>query len=47
MTKYGIYTELGCLELVCIIEAENYEEARKKAKCLGYGKEYRVEVLEV
>jgi hypothetical protein len=45
MTKYGIYTELGQLELVSVIEANSYEEAREKAKNLGYGKEYRVEEL--
>ena len=47
MTKYGIYTELGQLELVAIITANSYEEAREEAKRLGYGKEYRVEELEV
>ena len=46
MKKYGIYTELGHLELVAIISANGYEEARENAKRLGYGKEYRVEVLE-
>lgn len=46
MNKYGIYTELGQLELVSIVDANSYEEARDKAKKLGYGKEYRVEALE-
>ena len=47
MTLYGVYTELGQLELVAIIEADSYEEAREKAKALGYGKEYRVEELRI
>ena len=46
MKEYGIYTELGQLELVSIVDANSYEEARDKARKLGYGKEYRVEELE-
>ena len=46
MKNYGIYTELGHLELVSIVEANSYEEAKDEAKKLGYGKEYRVEELE-
>jgi hypothetical protein len=46
MKKYGIYTELGQLELVAIVTANSYEEARDKANKLGYGKVYRVEELE-
>ena len=41
--KYGIYIETDTLELVELIEASDYEEARAKARKLGYGKNYRVE----
>lgn len=41
--KFGIYTETDTLELVEIIEATDYEEARTKARMLGYGKNYRIE----
>jgi hypothetical protein len=41
--KFGIYIETDTLELVEIIEANDYEEARTIAKKLGYGKNYRIE----
>jgi hypothetical protein len=41
--KFGIYTEIDTLELVEIIEANDYEEARTIARKLGYGKNYRIE----
>ena len=41
--KFGIYIEIDTLELVEIIEANNYEEARAIARKLGYGKNYRIE----
>lgn len=43
MKRYCIYQEVGVLELVAMIQAESLEEAREKAKKLGYGKEYRIE----
>ena len=41
--KFGIYIETDTLELVEIIEANDYEEARTIAKKLGYGKNHRIE----
>ena len=40
---YGIYRELGCLELVTLVNADSYDEAVKRARAMGYGKEYRIE----
>lgn len=40
---YGIYREVGCLELVALVKADSYDEAVAKARAMGYGKEYRVE----
>lgn len=45
MKEYGIYIEIDYLELVEVITANSYEEARDKARRLGYGKNYRVEEL--
>lgn len=41
--EFGIYIETDTLELVEIIEANDYEEAKAKARELGYGKNYRIE----
>lgn len=41
--KFYVYRETDTLELVEIIEANNYEEAREKARKKGYGKNYRIE----
>ena len=41
--KFDIYRETDTLELVAIIEADNYEEARLEARRMGYGKNYRIE----
>lgn len=43
MNFYDVYREIDTLELVCIIKANSLEEAKEKAKKLGYGKGYRIE----
>ena len=43
MKSYDIYRECDTLELVAIVTANNLEEAKEKARALGYGKSYRVE----
>lgn len=43
MNSYDVYREVGTLELVAIIKANTLEEAKEKAKAMGYGKEYRIE----
>lgn len=40
---YGVYREFGYLELVAFIKATSHEEAVRKARSLGYGKEFRIE----
>ena len=40
---YGIYREIGFLELVALVKADSYNEAISKARAMGYGKEYRIE----
>ena len=40
---YGIYRENGFLDLVALVKADSYEEAVRKARIMGYGKEYRIE----
>ena len=46
MKEFEIYRELGQLELVAVIRANDYDEAREKAKRLGFGKEYRIEEVD-
>lgn len=41
--QYDVYEENDTLELVAIVTANNLEEAKEKARKLGYGKAYRVE----
>lgn len=43
MKTYEIYSENDVLELVAIVKANSLEEAKEKARKLGYGKSYRVE----
>ena len=43
MKTYGVYREFGYLELVAFIKATSHEEAVRKARSLGYGKEFRIE----
>lgn len=43
MIEYEVLQENNTLELVAIIKANSYEEARDKALRLGYGKGYRIE----
>lgn len=40
---YGIYREVGVLELVALVKADSYDQAVQKARAMGYGKEYRIE----
>jgi hypothetical protein len=46
MQIYDVYRENGTLELVAVIYAADLDEAKEKARILGYGKEYRVEEAE-
>lgn len=43
MKEYEVYSENGVLELVAVIKASTIEEAKEKARKMGFGKEYRVE----
>lgn len=43
MKLFGIYREVGTLDLVALVKADNYDEAVRKARSIGYGKEYRIE----
>lgn len=43
MNMYDVYREADTLELVAVIKANNLEEAKEKARKMGYGKSYRVE----
>lgn len=40
---YDVYSENGTLELIAVIKANSLEEAKEKARVMGYGKEYRIE----
>ena len=40
---YEIFRETDILELVAVVRANSLEEAKEKAKTMGYGKAYRVE----
>ena len=43
---YDVYREGATLELVAIIKADNLEQAKAKARIMGYDKTYRVEESE-
>lgn len=43
MNLYEVYRETDTLEIVAIIKANTLEEAKEKARKMGYGKSYRVE----
>ena len=43
MKLYGIYREIGFLDLVAFVTADSYDQAVSKARAKGYGKEYRIE----
>ena len=43
---YEILREVDTLELVAIVHADSYEEAKEKALKMGYGKNYRIEEAE-
>ena len=43
MNFYEVYRETDTLEIVAIIKANTLEEAKEKARKMGYGKSYRVE----
>ena len=40
---YGIYREVGYLDLVALVKADSYDQAVQKTRAMGYGKEYRIE----
>ena len=40
---YGIYREVGYLDIVALVKADSYEEAVRKARAMGFGKEFRIE----
>ena len=46
MKWFEVYRECGYLDLVAIIRAMTYDDARKKALSLGYGKEFRIEEVD-
>ena len=46
MKEYEVYRESGYLDLVAVIRARSYEEAEKKARKMGYGKEFRIEEVD-
>lgn len=46
MKEYEVYRECGYLDLVAVIKANTYEEAKMEAKKLGYGKEFRIEEVD-
>lgn len=46
MKEFEVYRERGHLDLVAVINARSYEEAVKKARKMGYGKEFRLEEVE-
>ena len=46
MKEYEVYRKNGYLDLVAVIKAKTYEEAREKAHKLGYGKGFRIEEVE-
>ena len=47
MNEYEVYRESGYLDLVAVIKANTYEEARQEARMMGYGKGFRIEEVEV
>lgn len=46
MKEFEVYRETGYLDLVAVIKASTYEEARQEARKLGYGKGFRIEEVE-
>ena len=46
MKEYEVYRETGYLDLVAVIKANTYEEAREEAKMMGYGKGFRIVEVE-
>ena len=46
MKEYEVYRECGYLDLVAVIKANTYEEAKREAKKLGYGKGFRIEEVD-
>ena len=42
MKEFEIYRECGYLDLVAVIHARTYEEAVRKARKMGYGKDFRI-----
>lgn len=46
MQIYDVYRESGTSEPVAVIYAADLDEAKEKARILGYSKEYRIEEAE-
>lgn len=46
MKEYEVYRECGYMDLVAVIKANTYEEARAEARKMGYGKGFRIEEVE-
>lgn len=46
MKEYEVYRECGYLDLVAVIKANTYKEAREEARKMGYGKGFRIEEVE-
>ena len=42
MKEFEVYRESGYLDLVAVIYARTYEEAKQEARKMGYGKEFRI-----
>ena len=42
MKEFEVYRECGYLDLVAVIKANTYEEAKEQARRLGCGKEFRI-----
>jgi uncharacterized membrane protein len=46
MNSYEVLRETTVIDIVAIIKADSLEEAKQKAKEMGYDKTYRVEEME-
>lgn len=46
MREFEVYRDFGYEDLVCVIRANSYEEAVKKARRMGYGAGFRIVEVE-
>lgn len=46
MNEYEVYRECGYLDLVAVIKADTYDQAKWEAKRLGYGNGFRIEEVD-